>query len=65
VHQVALMPARSASSSRLRPGVRRRPPAAAGHPFAMSADEFAEQPPLIRFQHGGYDTRIKFDLVTA
>lgn len=75
LHRAALLDPRApgradagALGELLAPQTRRAAPAARrgrAHPLAMSADEFAEQPPLIRFQHGGYDTRIKFDLVTA
>ena len=35
------------------------------HALAMGAHEFAEEPPLIRFEHGSCCNRIKFNLVTV
>ena len=35
------------------------------HALAVSANELAEETPLIRFKHGSAYNRIKFDLVTV
>jgi hypothetical protein len=52
----------------LAPETRRPPPAGRRcrrHALAMSAHEFAEQPSLIRFEHGSYCNRIRFNVVTV
>ena len=52
----------------LAPEPRRSPPSGRRlrrHTLAMSAYEFAQEPPLIRVEHGSSCNRIKFNLVTV